>query len=117
MAHFAELDATNTVLRVVVISNDEIFDGNIECEAKGIKRCQELFGANTNWKQTSYNCNMRKNYAGVGYYYDAERDAFIAPKPFPSWHLNEDTCQWVAPKAMPADDRVYAWDESLLRWV
>ena len=117
MAHFAELDPAGVVLRVVVISNDEIIDGGIECEAKGIERCRELFGANTNWKQTSYNSSFRKNYAGAGYSYDSERDAFIAPQPFASWHLDESTCQWQPPKPMPSDGRAYTWNESLLRWV
>lgn len=113
MAHFAQLSQSNIVTRVVVIDNAKI--GN--SEIAGIALCQQLYGADTHWKQTSYNANFRKNYAGVGYHYDSKLDAFIAPKPFPSWHLDEATCRWVAPKAMPADGRVYAWDESLLRWV
>lgn len=117
MAHFAELDATGTVLRVVVISNDEIVDDGIECETKGIERCKELFGVNTTWRQTSYNCNMRKNYASAGYLYDSERDAFIAPRPFASWYLDEDTCQWQPPKPIPSDGKPYTWNEGLLRWV
>jgi len=117
MAHFAELDTDNTVLRVVVIANQEILEDGAECETKGIARCQELFGADTTWAQTSYHANMRKNYAGTSYTYDSERDAFIPPQPFPSWTLDESTCQWVAPKPMPPDSKPYTWNEGLLRWV
>ena len=118
MAHFAQLDANNIVERVIVVDNDNILDadGN-ESEAVGIAYCQALFGANTIWRQTSYNGNFRKNYAGAGYQYDADLDAFIAPQPFPSWSLDTKTCQWEAPKQMPDSDRPYTWDESLLRWV
>lgn len=118
MAHFAELDPAGVVLRVVVIDNDAIKDdaGN-ESEALGIAVCHQLFGTNTDWKQTSYNSSFRKNYAGAGYSYDSERDAFIAPQPFASWHLDESTCQWQPPKPMPSDGRAYTWNESLMRWV
>jgi len=118
MAHFAQLDANNIVERVIVVDNDNILDadGN-ESEAVGIAYCQALFGANTIWRQTSYNGNFRKNYAEAGYRYDADLGAFIAPQPFPSWSLNTETCQWEAPKQMPDSDRPYTWDESLLRWV
>ena len=112
MAHFAELDASNIVLRVVVVSNDDI-----STEDDGIVLCRELFGVDTNWKQTSYNANFRKNFAGTGYSYDAALDAFIPPQPYPSWALDTDTCQWVAPKPMPVDGRPYTWNEGLLRWV
>lgn len=117
MAHFAELDASNVVLRVVVIDNADIMQDNVENEAKGIALCRDLFGADTNWLQTSYNASFRKNYAGIGHRYDAELNAFIAPQPFSSWILDATTCQWKAPKPMPADDKSYAWSESLLRWV
>lgn len=112
MAHFAELNASNIVLRVVVINNDDI-----STENDGITLCRELFGADTDWKQTSYNANFRKNFAGRGYRYDASLDAFISPRPYSSWTLDADTCQWVAPKPMPVDGRAYTWDEGLLRWV
>ena len=95
MAHFAELDANNIVLRVIVVHNNELMDNGRESEAKGVAFCQSLFGGN--WKQTSYHANFRKNYAGIGYTYDATRDAFIAPQPDPSWVLNEDTCRWEDP--------------------
>ena len=118
MAHFAQLDANNIVQRVIVVDNDNILDGNgNESEAVGIAYCQALLGADTIWRQTSYNNNFRKNYAGEGYRYDADLDAFIAPQPYPSWSLNTETCQWEAPKQMPAGNRPYTWDESLLRWV
>ena len=93
MAHFAELDATNTVTRVIVVHDNELLDNGVESEAKGITFCQSLFGGN--WIQTSYNGNIRKNYAGIGFLYDPVRDAFIAPQPEEGeWILNEDTCRW-----------------------
>lgn len=98
MAHFAQLDELNRVTQVVVISNADILDaqGN-ESEAQGIAFCRSLFGADTRWVQTSYNGNIRKNYAGIGYTYDPQRDAFIAPQPGPDWVLDEATCQWQEP--------------------
>lgn len=114
MAHFAELDTNNVVLRVIVVHNNELMDNGQESEAKGIAFCQSLFGGN--WIQTSYNANIRKNYAGIGYTYDPTRDAFIPPKPFASWLLNEDTCQWQAPVPYPTDGKRYSWDESTLSW-
>lgn len=118
MAYFAELDAANIVTRVVAISNSDILDEHgDESEAVGIAFCQSLYGAETIWRQTSYNGSFRKNYAGTGYRYDADLDAFIGPQPYLSWSLNTTTCQWEAPKPYPQDGRVYWWDESLLRWV
>ena len=73
-------------------------------------------GGYTNWKQTSYNRSFRKNYAAVGYTYDVSRDAFIPPKPYNSWTLNEDTCLWQPPVAQPDDGNMYAWDEESLSW-
>ena len=100
MAHFAELDANNTVLRVIVVSNDMIIDEQgQESEAVGIAFCQSLFGTDTRWVQTSYNNNFRKNYAGIDFTYDLNRDAFIAPKPEgEGWILDEETCQWRNPE-------------------
>ena len=92
MAHFAELDNQNTVLRVIVVHNNELLDNGVESEAKGIAFCKTLFGGN--WKQTSYNGTIRKNYAGIGFTYDPVRDAFIPPKPGDNWVLDEATCQW-----------------------
>lgn len=122
MAHFAQLDENNVVLQVIVVHNNELMDGGVESEAKGIEFCQSLFSG-TNWKQTSYNGKMRKNYAGIGFTYDAMRDAFIAPKPFPSWLLNEASCTWEAPIPMPTDagtgnpPKRYRWDEATISWV
>lgn len=115
MAHFAELDAGNTVLRVIVVSNDDTMDDGVESEAKGIAFCQSLFPGTT-WVQTSYNARIRKNYAGPGYKYDAERDAFIPPKPFPSWILNEDDCNWYSPVPHPGDGAFYVWNEESGAW-
>ena len=116
MAHFAELDTDNTVLRVIVVNNNELLDENgIEQEAKGIAFCESLFGGK--WVQTSYNATMRKNYAGKGFMYDADKDAFIPPKPFNSWLLNENTCRWEAPVPIPEDGKQYVWDEPTTSWV
>ena len=116
MAHFAKLDENNNVLAVHVVVNDVItIDGN-ESEQAGIDFLTGLHG-HTLWKQTSYNGNIRKNYAGIGYTYDAERDAFIPPKPYASWTLDEITCQWEAPVAYPADGKHYAWDETNQEWI
>ena len=109
MAHFAKVE-NNIVTQVIVAEQDVIDSG--------------LFG--TGWVQTSYNTHggqhpqgrpLRKNYAGVGYTYDAAIDAFIPPKPFASWSLNEDTCLWEAPVAMPTDEKPYLWDEEQQEWV
>ena len=116
MAHFAEIGLNNTVLRVIVVNNDDCKDQHgAESETIGAKFCHDLLGGV--WLQTSYNGNMRKNYAGAGYTYDSTRDAFIAPKPYPSWVLNETTCQWDAPVAYPAGDKRYVWDEPTTSWV
>lgn len=116
MAHFAELDINNTVIQVIVVNNNELLDENgKESEEKGIQFCQLLFGGN--WKQTSYNGTIRKNYAGIGFTYDSERDAFIAPKPFNSWILNEETCVWEAPIPKPTDDKLYIWHEDSQQWI
>jgi hypothetical protein len=93
MAHFAQLDESNIVTQVIVVHNNELLDNGVESEAKGAAFCQSLLGGN--WIQTSYNGNIRKNYAGIGYTYDQTRDAFIPPKPEEgNWVLNEDTCIW-----------------------
>jgi hypothetical protein len=98
MAHFAQLDENNVVTQVIVVGNKDCSDANgVEKESIGIAFCERLFGGN--WKQTSYNGNIRKNYAGIGYTYDAARDAFIPPQPGAEWTLDEDTCQWENPNA------------------
>lgn len=116
MAHFAEIDSNNIVVRVIVVhDNDCLDDSGNESEAKGAKFCQNLLGGT--WVQTSYNGKIRKNYAGVGFVYDAGRDAFIPTKLFDSWVLNEDTCQWQAPVPYPEDGATYRWDEATVSWV
>ena len=109
MAHFAEIDSDNIVLRVVVVPNEH--------ETNGQDYLANEIGLGGTWIQTSYNNNIRKNYAGVGYTYDSTRDAFIAPQRFPSWVLNEDTCQWEAPVPYPTDGKYYDWDEATVNWV
>lgn len=116
MAHFAQLDDQNKVVQVIVVHNNELLDNGVESEAKGIEFCKSLF-PNTRWAQTSYNGNKRKNYAGIGFLYDPIRDAFIPPKPFPSWILDEATCQWGAPVPYPTDGKRYVWDEASQQWV
>lgn len=116
MAHFAEIGLNNTVLRVIVVHNNDCIDENgNESETKGAEFCRTLLGGT--WMQTSYNANVRKNFAGVGYVYDSQRDAFIPPKPYESWVLNEDTCRWDAPTPMPQDGKPYIWDEPTTSWV
>ena len=118
MAHFAKLDENNKVITVNVVNNDDILDadGN-ESETVGVAFLTQLTN-HTNWKQTSYNANFRKHYAGIGYTYDESRDAFIPPKPFPSWVLNEETLDWIAPIPYPADylDYYYEWIEATQSW-
>ena len=112
MAHYAKIE--NNIVTKVIVAEAEFFDTFVD-DSPGI------------WLQTSYNTQggvhlngdtpLRKNYAGVGFTYDAVRDAFIAPQPYPSWALVEDTCQWEAPVAMPTDDKMYTWDEDTTSWV
>jgi hypothetical protein len=116
MAHFAQLDENNAVTQVIVVHNNELMDNGVESEANGIAFCQSLFGADTVWKQTSYNGNFRKHYAGVGYTYNAVRDAFIPPQPYPSWTLDANA-QWQPPVAIPTDGKMYSWDEATTSWV
>ena len=115
MAHFCKLE-NNVVKQVIVVSNQDILDEQgQESEEKGIAFCSNLLGGT--WLQTSYNGNIRKNYAGIGYTYDEGLDAFIPPKPFNSWLLDEETCQWKAPVDYPTDGKVYSWDEESKSWV
>lgn len=115
MAHFAQLDSNNIVTQVIVVHNNELLFNGVETESKGVEFCQSLFGGV--WKQTSYNANIRKNFAGIGYTYDSDRDAFISPKPYNSWTLDETSCQWTAPVSYPTDGKVYLWDEDTVNWV
>jgi len=111
MAHFAKLGVGNIIEQVIVVSNDIAVT-----EQAGVDFINKLYNTRDVWKQTSYNNNIRKNFAGVGFYYDQTRDAFIPPKPFNSWILNEDTCLWNAPVAYPQDDNRYTWNEETQSW-
>tara|TARA_R100001460_G_scaffold108048_1_gene158094 strand:- start:46 stop:423 length:378 start_codon:yes stop_codon:yes gene_type:complete len=121
MAHFCKLGIGNIVERIEVVSNDIA-----TTEQAGVDFLNNLYGTRDVWKQTSYNTYkgehrldgtpFRKNYAGIGYTYDQERDAFIEPKPYQSWILNETTCLWEAPVSKPDDDNVYTWNETNQEW-
>jgi hypothetical protein len=111
MAHFAKLGVGNIVEQVIVVSNDVA-----TTEQAGEDFINKLYNTRDVWKQTSYNNNIRKNFAGIGYQYDQTRDAFIAPKPFNSWILNEDTCKWEAPIPYPQDNNNYKWNEQNQSW-
>ena len=115
MAHMAEINADNIVQRVIVVDNNDMLDaeGN-ESEAVGAAFCNTLLGGI--WKQTSYNGNIRKNYAGIGYTFDEGRDAFIPPKPYSKWVLNEDTCNWESPVAYPEGDTPHIWNDNRGEW-
>ena len=117
MAHFARLDGNNTVIQVIVIDNKDTADaeGN-EAESIGVEFCENLFGGGI-WKQTSYHGRIRKNYAGLGYTYNEQLDAFVPPQPFPSWTLDESTALWTAPVPRPTDGGDYQWDEPSQSWV
>jgi hypothetical protein len=133
MAHFARLDQTGTVLEVVVVSNNVLLDDNgDECEELGREFCMGLYGDQNNWVQTSYNGNIRKNFASVGAHYDSAKDAFIQRQPYPSWQLDDNSCEWEPPVPYPEDyfeDRVdtewgkvdggvlYRWSEETGAWV
>lgn len=117
MAHFAQLDENNIVIQVIVVHNNELIMDGQENETKGILFCKSLYGEETRWKQTSYNGTIRKNYAGFGYTYDAQRDAFIPPKPFNGWLLNETTCLWEAPIPYPTNGERYIWNEETGNWI
>ena len=108
MAHFAQIDENNIVTQVLVVPDN--------AEDRGQDYLANDLGLGGTWVQTSYNNRIRKNYAGVGFTYDAVRDAFIAPKPFDSWLLNEDTCRWEAPIAYPTDGVMYKWNEDKKDW-
>ena len=127
MAHFAKLDKDNVVLEVHVVHNNELLDENgNESEAKGIEFLTQWSGGYSLWKQTSYNTiggihtaggtPFRKNFAGIGYTYNAVRDAFIPPQPYQSWVLDDATCQWQPPVAMPTDGNRYLWNEDNQAW-
>jgi hypothetical protein len=123
MAHFAEINSNNKVLRVVVVNNNELLVNGVENEQKGIDFCKSLFGSNTNWVQTSYNSKFRKQYAGIGHTYDSIKNKFIAAQPYPSWLLDEND-DWQAPLPQPSiteeqklNNQFYSWDEVNQSWV
>jgi hypothetical protein len=113
MAHFAKLDENNIVLEVNVVNNAVLDPANEE--ASGIAFLTQWSGGYSNWKQTSYNNNTRKQYAGVGFTYDADADVFIAPQPYPSWSL-DNNFDWQPPTPTPTEGRWY-WDEETLSWI
>ena len=110
MAHFARLDSESIVIQVDSIHNNEAPD-----EAAGAAFCRSLYGADTVWKQTSYSDSFRTRFAGIGYRYDADLDAFIDPQPYPSWSLSG--ANWTPPTPMPLDGKPYRWDEPTLAWL
>jgi hypothetical protein len=114
MAHFAKLNENNVVTEVIVVDDNELLDNGVESEAKGIAYCVAQHGGN--WKQTHQLGMIRANFADVDFTYDASRDAFISPKPYDSWVLDESVCRWTAPTAMPTDGKSYIWDEPNLVW-
>lgn len=120
MAHFAEIDSENKVLRVIVVSNNEIKNLPFpESELFGVAFCKQLFGENTQWAQTSYNASFRYNYAGIEFTFDtfaAPNGAFIPPQPFPSWSLDTQTYNWVPPVPYPIDSEMYYWNEASQSW-
>ena len=126
MASFAKIGLNGKVIEVQSVANEVLHDANgVEQEVNGIDFLTKLTGWSI-WKQTSYNTiggvhklggtPLRKNYAGIGFTYDEDRDAFIAPKPFTSWILNEETCQWEAPVALPDTENRYNWNEETQQW-
>lgn len=117
MAHFAKLNNENVVIEVLVVHNNELLDENgNEQESLGIQLLHNLFGSDSIWKQTSYSGKIRKNHAGIGYTYNEQYDAFIPPKPFESWVLDEVVCKWKAPTDYPNDGKIYQWDEETTSW-
>tara|TARA_R110000796_G_C14269825_1_gene401112 strand:+ start:106 stop:474 length:369 start_codon:yes stop_codon:yes gene_type:complete len=116
MAHFAKINIDSIVEQVIVVNNEIILkaDGT-ESELKGKRFLNSIFGS-ANWAQTFYNGSIRKNYAGIGYFYDSTRDAFITPKPYNSWILNEQTCVWDSPIDYPNDGKMYKWNEEIINW-
>lgn len=117
MAHFAKLNSDNIVERVIVVGNQDCLDENgNESEEVGIAFCKQLLGSDTRWVQTSYNNNIRVRYAGRGMTYDETLDAFIPPKPYPSWVLDETTVDWEPPIPYPDDGQYYEWNEETISW-
>jgi hypothetical protein len=114
MAHFAKIDENNIVTQVIVVANSDCGGGQYpESDSIGAAFCNNLLGGT--WKQTSYNSNFRKQYAGVGFKFDADKDIFILPKPYPSWTLDNNG-DWNAPVTRPDDGNIYKWNEEILNW-
>jgi len=119
MAHFAQLDENNKVINVIVVGDADCKDSKgKESEAVGVEFCKSLFGNDTTWVKTSYNGSIRKNFAGIGHTYDKAKDAFIGPKPFESWLLNDSDCRWYAPVPVPAPKEGFdhVWNEETKKW-
>ena len=117
MAHFAKIGLNNKVTNVITVHDNVLKDADgVEQEVLGVQYLENLTGWSI-WKQTSYNRNIRKNFAGIGHTYDENRDAFISPKPYPSWILNETTCAYNAPVAQPDNENNYTWNEDIVNWV
>jgi|TARA_R100001530_G_scaffold37706_1_gene29279 hypothetical protein len=116
MAHYAKIGKGNIVTKVHVLNNEVLMKDGVENEQQGVEFLQNLHKNRDLYIQTSYNGNFRKNYAGVGYKYDQAKDAFIAPQPYPSWLLDEDTCLWNPPTSKPDDGKSYYWDEDTTSW-
>jgi hypothetical protein len=117
MAHFARLDQNNVIQEIIVVNNDVVNNLSFpESEPIGVKFCQELFGSDTNWKQTSYSGDFRKNYAAIGSVYDSATDIFINPQPYHSWTLNKFTMQWEPPIPYPSEGGPYVWNENEKNW-
>jgi hypothetical protein len=118
VAHFAKINETNIVTQIVVVNNNDV--GNLEFPASeplGQNFLAIFYGDKSVWRQTSYSGAFRKNFAGIGYFYDEKRDSFIAPQPYPSWLLNAETCRWQSPVPYPEDGNLYIWDEATQSWV
>jgi hypothetical protein len=114
MAHYAKLNEGNIVEQVIVIDNDKELTNGVEDESAGVAFCASITN-HQSWKKTSYNNNIRKQYAGIGFTYDPVKDVFVAPQPFPSWSLDSNS-DWQAPTPRPEDENIYYWDESTLSW-
>jgi len=115
MAHFVELDENNVVKRCIVVNDDYILQDGIEVE-KIVDHLKSVYGEDTIWKQTSYNDNIRVRFGRVGYIYNETLDAFIPPKPYPSWILNETTASWEASIPKPDEENSYEWNEESKSW-
>lgn len=116
MAHFAQLDTNNTVQQVIVVGNNDCAGGEYPASETAGQNFIASLGLTGTWKQTSYNHNFRKQYAGIGFTYDADADEFVAPQPYPSWTLDANN-DWQPPTPMPTDGKKYGWDEDEQAWV